>query len=95
LSLTSCAFKNAPSRVTVKVADKYSGFLHLTPCREGSNEPIVIDERGNGGTSACPSGDVEIVVIKATGTVYIPPEKVKVDRAGDGMPVMVTASIPQ
>jgi hypothetical protein len=95
LSLASCALKNAPSRVTVKVADTYSGFLHLTPCREGSKEPVVVDERGNGEISVCPSGDLEIVVIKGTRTVYIPPEKVKVDRTGDGIPVIVTASIPR
>ena len=95
LSLASCASKNGPARITVKVGDTYSGVLHLTPCIEGAKEPVEVDEHGNGDTSACPSGVLEIVVIKRTKTVYIVSERVKVDRTGDGIPVSITASIPQ
>jgi hypothetical protein len=94
LSLASCAAKRMPTIVTVKVPDTYAGPLHLKPCEEGAKEPAVVDEQGNGETTACPNGDVEIVVIKQTQKIYLTSEKVKVDKTGDGIPVGITANVP-
>jgi hypothetical protein len=92
--LASCAAKTAPTRVTANVADNFSGVLHLRPCVGGAKEPIVADNQGNAEMSACPLGELEIVVTKRSGTVYIKSEDVRVLRAGDGIPVSVTASVP-
>jgi hypothetical protein len=34
LCLVSCAAKSAPTRITVKVADAYSGSFRLSPCAD-------------------------------------------------------------
>lgn len=94
LALASCAAKEAPARVTVRVADSFSGLLHLRPCVEGAKEPMVADAQGSADMSACPLGNLEIVVIKGNNTVYVRSEDVSVSRAGDGIPVAVTASVP-
>jgi hypothetical protein len=94
LSLASCAAKSMPTIVTVKVADTYSGPLHLKPCEKSAKEPAVVDQQGNGETSACPYGGVEIVVIKQTQKIYITSEQVRVDKTGDGIPVAITARVP-
>jgi hypothetical protein len=94
LVLASCAAKEAPPRVTVKVADGFSGVLHLRPCVGGAKEPIVADAQGSADISACPLRDFEIVILKGSSTVYVRPEDVSVSRAGDGIPVAITASVP-
>ncbi len=94
LALASCAAKEAPARVTVTVADSFSGLVHLRPCVEGAKDPIVADAQGSADMSACPLGNLEIVVIKGNNTVYVKSEDVSVSRAGDGIPVAVTASVP-
>ncbi len=94
LSLASCAAKEPPARVTVKVAESFSGVLHLRPCVEGAKEPVVADAQGSADMTACPLGNLELVVIKGNNTVYVKSEDVSVSRAGDGIPVAVTASVP-
>jgi hypothetical protein len=94
LSLVSCAAKEPPARVTVKVADSFSGVLHLRPCVAGAKEPVVSDAQGNADMPACPLGNLEIVVIKGNNTVYLKSEDVRVNRAGDGIPVSVSGSVP-
>jgi hypothetical protein len=94
LAFASCAAKDAPMRVTVKVADGFSGVIHLTPCVASANNPAVVDERGNGSLSACPSGELEIIVLKQGRTLYVRPEEITVERAGDGIPVSISTSIP-
>jgi hypothetical protein len=93
LALASCAAKEASARVTVKVADSFSGILHLRPCVEDAKEPVAADAQGYADTSACPLGDLEIVVIKGNNTVYVKSEDVGVSRAGDGIPVAITAFV--
>jgi hypothetical protein len=66
----------------------------LKPCLESAQEPIVVNDRGNGESSACPYGDLEIVVIKQSKTVYQTSENIAVEIAGDGMPVAITAQVP-
>jgi hypothetical protein len=95
LCLVSCAAKSAPTRITVKVADTFSGSFRLSPCADNAQEPISVDESGNGRTSACPMGaDVEIVVLKAGNTIYIRREQITIARTGDGFPVTISAAIP-
>lgn len=94
LLLISCAAKSAPTRITVHVADTYSGPLRLHPCDKDAQDPVIVDEKGEGKTSACPLGDdVEIVVIKSAKTIYIARQKINVARAGDGFPVMISTAI--
>ena len=95
LSLVSCGAKSAPTRITVNVTDAYAGSLRLDPCVKDANDPVLVDEKGVGKTAACPlGGDVEIVVIKSNGTIFIPREQISISRAGDGFPVSITAVIP-
>jgi hypothetical protein len=93
VSLASCA-KQPITKVSVKVADTFSGYFQLTTCIPGAQEPVVLNEMVEGYTSACPSGDVEITVIKSSKTFRIAPENVHVRRSSDGTPVAISAQIP-
>ena len=93
LSLASCT-KHPITRVTVKVAENFSGHIRLTPCIQGAQEPVALEDSGIGNTAACPLGDVEIAVIKPSKTLNIKPENVHVRREGDSDPVVITAEIP-
>jgi hypothetical protein len=93
LSLASCA-KHPTTRITVKVDDKFSGYVRLSPCAPEGQDPVVLDEMHQGYTSACPSGDVVIVVIKPTKTLEIAAENVHVRRGSNGAPVLIYADIP-
>src|ERR1700734_4045554 len=92
-ALASCA-KHPTTQVRVKVGDTFSGHIRLTTCSPGAQDPVVLDEMTEGYTSACPSGDVEIAVIKPSKTFSIAPENVHVRRNGDGTPEIITAEIP-
>jgi|SRR3984957_7815371 len=94
LVLASCAAKDAPTRVKVRVAESFSGILHLRPCVGGATDPVVADAQGNADISSCPLGELEIVVLKGGRTIYVRPEDVGVSRAGDGIPVAITATVP-
>jgi hypothetical protein len=93
LSLASCT-KHPITQVTVKVAETFSGHIRLTPCIQGAQDPTALDGSGNGSTAACPSGDVEIVVIKPSKTLNIAPENVHVRKTSDGNPSVIFAEIP-
>jgi len=93
VSLASCA-KHPITKVSVKVADTFSGYFRLTTCIPGAQEPVVLNETVEGYTSACPTGDVEITVIKPSKTFRIAPENVHVRRSRDGAPVAISAQIP-
>jgi hypothetical protein len=92
-SLASCA-KPLTTTVSVRVNEAFSGNFRLTPCIPGAQEPIRLNETAEGNTSACPSGDVEIAVIKPSKTFRIAPENVHVRRRPDGAPVAIYAQIP-
>lgn len=93
MALASCS-KKPVTRIKVKVADTYSGFLHLIPCVPDAREPVVINEIGRGNTAACPAGDVEIVVIKPTKRFSIESKDVRLHKETDGSPIAITAKIP-
>jgi hypothetical protein len=93
-SLFSCGARNTPARITVRAPDGFSGVLHLTPCAAGAQGLVEVNQQGNGETSACPSGDVEVLVVKNSGTVYIEPQRISVSRAGDGIPVEIIVPVP-
>ena len=93
VSLASCA-KHPVTRISVKVDDAFSGYFRLTTCIPGVAEVAVLDETAEGFTSACPSGDVEITVIKPSKSFRIAPENVHVRRLHDGTPEYASAQIP-
>lgn len=93
LLLASCA-KHPITKVSVKVDDTFSGYVRLTSCIPGAQEPVVLNETAEGNTSACPSGDVEISVIKPLKTFIIASANVHVRRSSDGTLVAISAEIP-
>lgn len=93
LLLTSCA-NHPDTKITVKVPDGYSGYINLGTCMKGAQEPVVLDEDGDGVTSACPTRDAVITVIKPTKTFDIAAEHVRVGRRSDGSPLSISAKIP-
>jgi hypothetical protein len=93
ISLASCA-KHPVSKVSVKVNDGFSGHFSLTTCIPGVAEVAVLNETGEGTPSACPSGDVEITVIKPSRSFRIEAENVHVRMSHDGTPVHLSAQIP-
>ncbi len=95
IALVSCAAKSAPTRIVINVTDTYSGTIRLSPCQQNAASSVTLNATGAADTSACPpTDDVEIVVVKRAETIYVAPEKIKVARAGDGIPVSITAIIP-
>jgi hypothetical protein len=86
--------KHEVTRVTVKVADNYSGPVHLIPCIDGAAEPVVLDGGGEGQTAACPAGDVLIGIIEPSKSFDIPSERVRVHRYGKNQILAITFEIP-
>ena len=93
VSLASCA-KHPVTKISVKVDDAFSGYFRLTTCIPGADELAVLNPTAEGFTSACPSGDVEVIVIKPSKSFRIAPENVHVRRRPDGTPEYVSAQIP-
>jgi hypothetical protein len=93
LSLAACA-KQPTTQVTVRVAEGYFGHIRVTPCIPDAPATVALDDTQSGSTSACPRGDVEVVVIKPTRKFVLAPENVHVRRGGDRSPGTITAEIP-
>jgi hypothetical protein len=94
--LFSCAAKQAPREITVKVPVNYSGDLTLSPCSPQSSADVSVDTKGAGPTSACPKpGEtVALTVVRSGEEVRVAPEQVTIERAGDGLPVSIKAHVP-
>jgi hypothetical protein len=94
--LFSCAAKQAPHEITVKVPDNYSGELNLVPCSQGSPAEVAVNSNGSGQTSACPKpGDeLSLRVVQSGLERRVPPDQVRIERAGDGLPVAIKARVP-
>jgi hypothetical protein len=97
--LFSCAAKQAPIEVTVRVPVNYSGDLSLEPCFSKAPAEVILESKGTARTPACPKpGEtVTLIVIRpGTPTSYrISPEQVIIQRAGDGLPVAIKAHVPE
>jgi hypothetical protein len=98
--LFSCAAKQAPREITVKVPASYSGDLTLDPCLPRSSVDVSVDvsvdAKGFAPTSACPKpGEtVTLTVVRAGEKVRVPPDQITIERAGDGLPVAIKAHVP-
>jgi len=94
--LFSCAAKQAPREITVKVPPDYSGELNLDPCSPQASADVSVDARGSGPTAVCPKlGEtVTLTVVKGSENLRVAPDLVTIERAGDGLPVAIKARVP-
>ena len=96
LLLFSCAAKQAPRDITVKVPENYSGPLNLNPCFQESSATVSVDSNGSARTSACPKPgeSVTLTVIQGGVEHRISPDQITIERAGDGLPVRIKTRVP-
>ena len=94
--LYSCAAKQAPREITVTVPADYSGEINLDPCSQGVSSEVTLSAKGTADTAVCPQpGEtVSLTVIKGETSYHISPDDVKIERAGDGLPVAIKARVP-
>jgi len=94
--LFSCAAKQAPHEITVKVPENYSGALTLDPGSPDSSAEVVVNSHGSARTSACPKPGESVTLTIVQGSVErrISPDQVTIERAGDGLPVAIKTRIP-
>jgi hypothetical protein len=93
--LFSCGAKQAPKEIKVTVPDDFSGEMTLDPCANGLPAEVSLNPRGSAPTSACPKpGEtVTLTVVKSGQDYRIPANEVRIDRAGDGLPVAIKANV--
>jgi len=93
--LYSCGAKQAPRDITVTVPSDYSGEITLDPCTTGLPPEVILNAHGKAPTSACPKlGEtVALKVVKGTENYRVPMNEVKIERAGDGLPVAIKARV--
>jgi hypothetical protein len=96
LLLFSCAAKQAPHDITVKVPENFSGPVNLSPCAQESAAEVSVGSNGSGRTSACPKPgeNVTLTVIQGGVEHRIPPDQITIERAGDGFPVAIKTRLP-
>ena len=93
--LYSCAAKQAPREIKVTVPSDFSGQITLDPCSTGLSAEVTLTTRGTAPTSACPrpGETVTLTIIKGSENYRIPSNEVKIERAGDGLPVAIKAHV--
>ena len=93
--LYSCGAKQAPREIKVTVPADFSGEITLDPCSSGLSTEVTINARGAAPTAACPrAGETITLTVMKGGQYYrIPSNEVKIERAGDGLPVAIKARI--
>jgi hypothetical protein len=94
--LLSCGLSHPPQRLTVHVAPRFTGTVHISTCVQSApNADLTADEQGVAATSACPSSDeaVELVVLRGDQSYKIAAEDVSIMRTGDGIPTTIQAEI--
>jgi hypothetical protein len=93
--LFSCGAKQAPKEIKVTVPADFSGEMTLDPCANGLNTEVSLNARGTAPTSACPKpGEtVTLTVVKSGQNYRVPTDEVKIERAGDGLPVAIKAKV--
>lgn len=94
--LYSCAAKQAPREITVKVPADFSGEMTLDPCSAGVSTEITLSAQGKAATAACPgTGEtVSLTVVKGEASYRVSADDVEIERAGDGLPVAIKARVP-
>jgi hypothetical protein len=94
-TLYSCGAKQAPREIKVTVPADFSGEMTLDPCTHGLSAEVTLNARGTAATSACPKlGEtVTLTVVKGSQNYQIPTNEVRIERAGDGLPVAIKADI--
>jgi hypothetical protein len=95
--LFSCAAKQAPREIIVTVPANYTGEITLDPCSSHSSTEVAVDASGNASTSACPhAGETVTLKVMKGGVSYrVPANDVTIERAGDGIPVVIKARVPE
>jgi hypothetical protein len=80
----------------VTVPADYSGEINLDPCSQGVPAQVALSAKGTGVTAVCPQpGEtVSLTVIKGGTSYHISPDDVKIERAGDGLPVAIKTRVP-
>jgi hypothetical protein len=93
--LFSCGAKQAPKEIKVTVPADFSGEMTLDPCTNGLTAEVSLNAQGAAATSACPKpGEtVTLTVVKGGQNYRVPTEEVKIERAGDGLPVAIKAHV--
>lgn len=93
--LYSCGARQAPKEIKVTVPADFSGEITLDPCTNGQPTEINLDARGTAPTSACPKAGetISLTVVKDGQNYRVPTEEVKIERAGDGLPVAIRAKV--
>jgi hypothetical protein len=93
--LFSCGAKQAPKEIKVIVPADFSGEMTLDPCTNGVPSEVSLNARGTAATSACPKPgeSVSLTVVKSGENYRVPTEEVKIERAGDGLPVAIKARV--
>lgn len=73
-----------------------SGAVKLDPCSPGSSSQVTVNSTGSAQTSACPKpGEgVSLTVVQGGLERRVPEDQVTIERAGDGLPVAIKASVP-
>jgi hypothetical protein len=68
----------------------------LDPCSKGVSAQVTLSVKGTAQTAACPQpGETVLLSVIKGGTSYrIPSDQVKIERAGDGIPVAIKARVP-
>jgi hypothetical protein len=94
--LYSCAAKQAPREITVAVPADFTGEMRLDPCGRGVPAEITLNAKGTATTAACPEpGEtVSLTVVKGGKSFRISADAVRIERAGDGLPVAIRARVP-
>jgi hypothetical protein len=92
--LLSCAAKPKAVEINVEVQPGYKGTLHVRPCSNQSDLARA-DEQGKAYATACPQPgqEIELVVVQGGAIRRIPPERLIINKTGDGIPIEVIASI--
>ncbi len=93
--LYSCGAKQAPREIRVTVPSDFSGEMTLDPCANGLSAEVTLSSRGTAATAACPrpGETITLTVIKGSQNYRIPADEVTIERAGDGLPVVIKARV--
>lgn len=96
LILFSCGATNLPVVLKAVAPDNIKGQITIRLCVAGSQTEAAIDGTGIGNSAAC-FGPEEVLSLHVNhrGKTYIfPVNQLRISRTGDGIPVEVSAQLP-